>query len=137
MLRRQETEFDEQLGRPLIGISPAFVTEKPGVLDSVKMGFGYTKYIIFAMVDGLQKIVTGKAPAEVAGPIGVAQMAGEVAEKGVLPLISFVAFLSINLGVINLLPLPALDGGHFVQGYEYYPDYRRCADSGDNAVFDI
>ena len=44
----------------------------------------------------------------------VAQMAGEVAEKGVLPLISFVAFLSINLGVINLLPLPALDGGHFV-----------------------
>lgn len=107
-------EFDEQLGRPLIGISPAFVSEKHGVADSIKMGFGYTKYIIFAMVDGLQKIVTGKAPAEVAGPIGVAQMAGEVAEKGVLPLISFVAFLSINLGVINLLPLPALDGGHFV-----------------------
>ncbi len=107
-------EFDEQLRRPLIGISPAFVSEKPGVADSIKMGFGYTKYIIFAMVDGLQKIVTGKAPAEVAGPIGVAQMAGEVAEKGVLPLISFVAFLSINLGVINLLPLPALDGGHFV-----------------------
>lgn len=107
-------EFDEQLGRPLIGISPAFVSEKTGVADSIKMGFGYTKYIIFAMVDGLQKIVTGKAPAEVAGPIGVAQMAGEVAEKGVLPLISFVAFLSINLGVINLLPLPALDGGHFV-----------------------
>lgn len=107
-------EFDEQLGRPLIGISPAVVSEKPGVADSIKMGFGYTKYIIFAMVDGLQKIVTGKAPAEVAGPIGVAQMAGEVAEKGVLPLISFVAFLSINLGVINLLPLPALDGGHFV-----------------------
>lgn len=107
-------EFDEQLGRTLIGISPAFVSEKPGVADSIKMGFGYTKYIIFAMVDGLQKIVTGKAPAEVAGPIGVAQMAGEVAEKGVLPLISFVAFLSINLGVINLLPLPALDGGHFV-----------------------
>lgn len=107
-------EFDEQLGRPLIGISPAFVSEKPDVADSIKMGFGYTKYIIFAMVDGLQKIVTGKAPAEVAGPIGVAQMAGEVAEKGVLPLISFVAFLSINLGVINLLPLPALDGGHFV-----------------------
>lgn len=107
-------EFDEQLGRPLIGISPAFVSEKLGVADSIKMGFGYTKYIIFAMVDGLQKIITGKAPAEVAGPIGVAQMAGEVAEKGVLPLISFVAFLSINLGVINLLPLPALDGGHFV-----------------------
>ena len=66
------------------------------------------------MVDGLAKIVTGKAPAEVSGPLGVAQMAGQVAEKGLLPLMNFVAFLSINLGVINLLPLPALDGGHFV-----------------------
>lgn len=66
------------------------------------------------MLNGLYKIVSGKAPAEVAGPIGVAQMAGQVAEKGMLPLITFVAFLSINLGVINLLPLPALDGGHFV-----------------------
>lgn len=107
-------EFNKELGRPLIGITPELISEKPGVIDSVKMGFGYTKYIIGAMVDALQKIVTGKAPAEVSGPIGVAQMAGEVAEKGILPLISFVAFLSINLGVINLLPLPALDGGHFV-----------------------
>lgn len=107
-------EFNKELGRPLIGITPKMVLEKPGVVDSVKMGFGYTGYIIGAMVDGLQKIITGKAPAEVSGPIGVAQMAGEVAEKGILPLISFVAFLSINLGVINLLPLPALDGGHFV-----------------------
>ena len=41
-------------------------------------------------------------------------MAGQAAEQGVLPLINFVAFLSINLGVINLLPLPALDGGHFI-----------------------
>lgn len=107
-------EYNKELGRPLIGISPKFETVKPGFFEAVKLGFGYTKYIITAMVDGLQKIVTGRAPAEVAGPIGVAQMAGEVAEKGILPLISFVAFLSINLGVINLLPLPALDGGHVV-----------------------
>lgn len=107
-------EFNKELGRPLIGITPQTVFEKPGFVDSIKMGFGYTKFVIFAMVDGLQKIITGKSPAEVSGPIGVAQMAGEVAEKGILPLIGFVAFLSINLGVINLLPLPALDGGHFV-----------------------
>lgn len=109
-----QPEFSKEVGRPLIGITPQMVSERPGVIESVKLGFGYTKYIITAMVDGLQKIITGKAPAEVSGPIGVAQMAGEVAEKGILPLISFVAFLSINLGVINLLPLPALDGGHFV-----------------------
>ena len=51
------------------------------------------------MLNGLYKIVSGKAPAEVAGPIGVAQMAGQVAEKGMLPLITFVAFLSINLAL--------------------------------------
>lgn len=107
-------EYNKELGRPLIGISPKFEKVQPGFFESFKLGFDYTKYIITAMLDGLQKIVTGRAPAEVAGPIGVAQMAGQVAEQGILPLISFVAFLSINLGVINLLPLPALDGGHVV-----------------------
>ncbi|MDO4922349.1 MAG: RIP metalloprotease RseP [Phascolarctobacterium sp.] len=106
--------YDEEAKRPLIGITPKFERIKMGFTESVKEGFSYTKYIIFAMVDGLTKIITGKAPAEVSGPLGVAQMAGQVAEKGLLPLMNFVAFLSINLGVINLLPLPALDGGHFV-----------------------
>ncbi len=106
--------YDNEAGRPLIGISPKFEKISLGFFGSIKEGCLYTKNIIVAMVNGLYNIVTGKAPAEVAGPIGVAQMAGQVAEKGMLPLISFVAFLSINLGVINLLPLPALDGGHFV-----------------------
>lgn len=84
------------------------------LLKRLPWGAGYTKYIIFAMIDGLQKIITGAAPADVSGPIGVAKMAGEMANQGMLPLLNFIAFLSINLGVINLLPLPALDGGHFV-----------------------
>jgi len=107
-------EYNKELDRALIGISPQFVRERIGIVDSLKLGISYTKYVITAMIDGLCKIITGKVPAEVAGPLGVAQMAGEVAEKGVLPLINFVAFLSINLGIINLLPLPALDGGHLV-----------------------
>ena len=82
--------FDKDAGRPLIGVSPKFSKESLGFFGSIKEGFIYTKNI------------------------GVAQMAGQVAEKGLLPLMNFVAFLSINLGVINLLPLPALDGGHFV-----------------------
>lgn len=106
--------FDKEAGRPLIGVSPKFVKEDLGFFGSIKEGALYTKNIITAMVNGLYKIITGTAPAEVSGPIGVAQMAGQVAEKGMLPLMNFVAFLSINLGVINLLPLPALDGGHFV-----------------------
>jgi len=107
-------EYNEELGRPLIGISPKFTKERLGVADSIKLGFTSTQKVIGLMVEGLQRIITGKASAEVSGPIGVAQMAGEVAAEGLLPLLNFVAFLSINLGVINLLPLPALDGGHFI-----------------------
>lgn len=106
--------FDKDAGRPLIGVSPKFSKESLGFFGSIKEGFIYTKNIGLSMVSGLYRIVSGNAPADVAGPIGVAQMAGQVAEKGLLPLMNFVAFLSINLGVINLLPLPALDGGHFV-----------------------
>ena len=106
--------FDKDAGRPLIGVSPRFSKESLGFFGSIKEGFIYTKNIGMSMVSGLYRIVSGNAPADVAGPIGVAQMAGQVAEKGLLPLMNFVAFLSINLGVINLLPLPALDGGHFV-----------------------
>ena len=106
--------FDKDAGRPLIGVSPKFSKESMGFFGSIKEGFIYTKNIGLSMVSGLYRIVSGNAPADVAGPIGVAQMAGQVAEKGLLPLMNFVAFLSINLGVINLLPLPALDGGHFV-----------------------
>lgn len=106
--------FDKDAGRPLIGVSPKFSKESLGFFGSIKEGFIYTKNIGLSMVRGLYRIVSGNAPADVAGPIGVAQMAGQVAEKGLLPLMNFVAFLSINLGVINLLPLPALDGGHFV-----------------------
>lgn len=105
--------FDKDAGRPLIGVSPKFSKESLGFFGSIKEGFIYTKNIGLSMVSGLYRIVSGNAPADVAGPIGVAQMAGQVAEKGLLPLMNFVAFLSINLGVINLLPLPALDGGHF------------------------
>lgn len=107
-------EYDKELKRPLVGISPKVEMVSSGFFESIKLGFKYTGVLILTMVDGLHKIVTGQMAADVAGPIGVAQMAGQVAEQGVLPLINFVAFLSINLGVINLLPLPALDGGHFI-----------------------
>ena len=109
-----QPEYDQEAKRPLIGITPKFEKVEMSLAASLKEGVSYTKFVITAMIDGLAKIITGRAPAEVSGPLGVAQMAGQVAEKGLLPLMNFVAFLSINLGVINLLPLPALDGGHFV-----------------------
>ena len=57
---------------------------------------------------------TGCVSTELSGPVGVAQMTSQAAHLGLVPLLQFAALLSLNLGVINLLPIPALDGGHFV-----------------------
>ena len=111
---RMTAEYDEEMQRPLIGVYPKFEKQPLGILEAAELSVKYTKNVIVSMTNGLVKIFTGTAPAEVSGPIGVAQMAGEIAEQGILPLLNFVAFLSINLGIMNLLPIPALDGGHFI-----------------------
>jgi len=107
-------EYNEDLKRPLIGVYPSYEKVSLSVFDSAKLSVVATKNVILNISNGLIKIFTGKAPADVAGPIGVAQMAGEVAERGIMSLLNFVAFLSINLGIMNLLPIPALDGGHLI-----------------------
>jgi regulator of sigma E protease len=61
--------------------------------------------------NGLLSMAIGTAPVEVTGPVGIAQITGEVARAGLSPLLEFAAFLSINLAIINIFPLPALDGG--------------------------
>ena len=66
------------------------------------------------MYSGLIGMITGSVSAELSGPVGVAQMTSQAAHLGLVPLLQFAALLSLNLGVINLLPIPALDGGHFV-----------------------
>lgn len=108
------SEYNEEFKRPLIGVYPTFVKQSLSILDSAKLSVSYTKNVILGMINGLIRIFSGNAPADVSGPIGVAQMAGEVAQQGLMPLLNFVAFLSINLGIMNLLPIPALDGGHLI-----------------------
>jgi len=56
-------------------------------------------------------MIIGATPVEVTGPVGIAQLTGEMARAGIGPLLEFAAFLSINLALINIFPLPALDGG--------------------------
>lgn len=107
-------QYQKDMDRTLVGISPKYAKTPLGVVEAAKLAVTHTKNTIVMMVNGLYKIISGQSPAEVAGPIGVAQMAGKIAQDGFLPLMTFIAFLSINLGVVNLLPLPALDGGYFI-----------------------
>ncbi|MFC1904483.1 RIP metalloprotease [Chloroflexota bacterium] len=77
-----------------------------GVVECIET-FGLFKNAIISMF-------VGTMPLEVAGPVGIAQITGEVARTGFSSLLQFAAFLSINLAIINLFPLPALDGGRIM-----------------------
>jgi regulator of sigma E protease len=122
VIRRGDKELEKsilpkyvpEVKRYMIGVSPKFEKKQMGFVESLKYAGTAEKRITLGMLDGLRMIVTGKASAELAGPIGVAQMAGSVAKEGMEPLLSFIAFLSLNLAILNLIPIPALDGGQFL-----------------------
>ncbi len=79
---------------------------------AVKVTFSMITAIIMFLVDLIVKIFTvEKISADVAGPVGIAIMTGKMTQLGLAYVLQFIALLSVNLGVINLLPFPALDGG--------------------------
>lgn len=99
--------------RGIMGIAPYIETKSVGITDAAKLSLERCIFILKMMTAGLWSLVTGES-ADVAGPIGVARMAGTVAVGGFLPLALFTALLSLNLGLLNLLPVPLLDGGLLV-----------------------
>ena len=107
-------QIEKSTGRALIGVQRAVNYEPQDIFTSFVMAIDHTKEILILMLNALVDLVKTPSGAAVTGPIGIAQMAGQVATLGFIPLMNFAAILSLNLGVINLLPVPALDGGHFV-----------------------
>jgi regulator of sigma E protease len=103
-----------ETGKPFIGVVASLKTVQLTPVQAAVASVTATKNIIKNMYASLYHMVTGKTKAEFSGPVGVAKMAGEVAHKGFDRLMQFTAMLSLNLAIINLLPLPALDGGHFL-----------------------
>ena len=104
--------YNAQEKRSLIGVSSSVTTRMPGFFEAAE--FAVTRTTLMMMLSMLGQMVTGAQQADLAGPIGVAQIAGEAAQIGVVPLLSLTALLSLNLAIINLFPIPALDGGHFL-----------------------
>lgn len=86
---------------------------KPSPLDLIPAATGYTAEITRSMVDGLWQVISGRrSVSDLGGPVKIAQYAGESASLGALPFVQLLALFSINLGFINLLPVPMMDGGH-------------------------
>ena len=107
-------KFDEKYKRIMFGIKSQIEYEQKTLGESWIAAMEHTQEIFVMMLNGLADLFKKPSDAELSGPIGIAQMAGQAAETGIIPLLNFAALLSLNLGIINLLPVPALDGGHFV-----------------------
>ncbi len=106
---------EEEIG--LIGIGPAPESQyrRLNPLAALTAGLKNTVDLSVLIVQGFVKLVEGKiSPKTIGGPILIGQMAGEVAQRGPVELLSFTALLSINLAILNLLPIPILDGGHLM-----------------------
>lgn len=99
-----------------LGIASGAVTLRPVSLwEAPKVGFDQAVDITQTAFDGLGQIVTGRrSVTELGGPLKIADISGQAASMGFASFLFFMALISINLGFINLLPIPMLDGGHLL-----------------------
>ncbi len=114
-IRKTKTIFGEEKEVRMIGItaSQEIVKQSVGPVKAIGMGFQRTWEIIYLTFVSIAKIIERVIPAKtIGGPIMIMQMAGQQAKEGVVNFVLFMALISINLGILNLLPIPVLDGGH-------------------------
>ncbi|MDH3330634.1 MAG: RIP metalloprotease RseP [Desulfobulbaceae bacterium] len=110
--------FGEEVGeRYMLGItrSESVSYQDASLVESVQAAFIQTWNLSYLTVMGIVKIIERVIPAtELGGPIRIAEIAGQQMEAGWINLIYFMGLLSVNLGILNLLPIPVLDGGHLI-----------------------
>jgi len=129
--------FGEKITRRIIGISP--LNKQTTVHYDFIDGFGYaweeTKKASLLIFKSVQKLITGVVSTDkLGGIITIVDVTAQASSAGILSLFFFTALISVNLGVLNLLPIPALDGGHIM--FNLYEMLRGKAPS-DNAMYYI
>lgn len=107
---RGEVRRDAESGIRLWGVQPS--RRGLGLFEAVYQANAFCFKLTGDILLGLRDMILGRVEGEVAGPVGIAVMAGDAARQGFWTFISFLAVININLGIMNLLPIPALDGGH-------------------------
>ena len=105
-------EYDKELGIGLIGINPKY--QKLGFFQAVWTGFARTVSLTVMVLQAFVQMFTGKTPLEVAGPVGIVQIVGQAAEVGIINVLQLAGLISLQLGLINLFPIPALDGSRII-----------------------
>jgi len=109
--------LDKELGYGVIGIinKPEVIVKKYGLIDSIKAGMSRMVGLTYLTFDIIKRLFTFNLSIKaLGGPIMIAKLTGEAAQSGMADLLAFLAFMSLQLGILNLLPIPVLDGGWLV-----------------------
>ncbi|MEJ7137139.1 RIP metalloprotease RseP [Amphibiibacter pelophylacis] len=113
-----QPRFDEDTGRARVGVvlpAPAMALVRQDLLGGLSQGLERTRDVSVMTLTMLGRILTGEASVRnISGPVTIADYAGRSVMIGAAAFLGFMAMVSVSLGVMNLLPLPMLDGGHLV-----------------------
>ncbi len=110
-------ERDQQRAVWLVSITPQqrSVQQEYTLVGSMQAGFERTKELVSLTITFIRKMIAGNVATDnIGGPIMVMQIAGQAAQTDLSTILTVLAFISIQLGILNLLPVPVLDGGHLV-----------------------
>jgi len=107
-------EGDGATGVAITTSSPEIVKKSYPFWKAIPTGAGRYWEMVIIFKNGIIGMMTGVVPFDLRGPVGIAQLTGEAAEAGISPLLELAALISLNLGIINMFPLPALDGGRLI-----------------------
>ena len=110
--------FNEKIERKLIGITPDVnrtVHYSFSPQESLNFAYEQTKSSSTMILKGMKKLFSGDVPLnQVSGMVGIVEVTAKATSVGIIALLFFTALISVNLGILNLLPIPALDGGHIM-----------------------
>ncbi|MBR2208069.1 MAG: RIP metalloprotease RseP [Synergistaceae bacterium] len=104
--------MNEEYGRPMLGVSPSHA--RYGFFKAIKSSLGYTYRMTLMMMRGFYELIMRRQEADVTGPVGIASMSGKAMREGFWDFLTFIAIIALNLGILNLFPIPALDGGRIL-----------------------
>lgn len=112
--RWKPPEGQGSLGVTVDTVDAQVISESYPFWEAIPQGLSTCGETLILFKNEITKWIIGASRPELAGPVGIAELTGQIARAGLSPLLQFAALLSLNLGIINLLPLPALDGGRLV-----------------------
>ncbi len=114
-MREARNDFNETVQRRMIGIAAAGESKSLEVENSLSYAWDKTVWASGLIYGGLKRLLLGDVPAkELGGVISIVKVTADASDQGWMAVFFFAALISVNLGVLNLLPIPALDGGHIV-----------------------